>query len=251
MSMINVLRPALLLWLLVFSCGAVAQAADLEGVLARLVDAYGGEHKLKKLDSQIQEWDMIALMGNRRATDTRRIRAPGQLRVELRYPDKTEVRIVNGDLSHVIYDQAPARPAHRPQSHAMRLQMMRLYSPLVLRRQAERLSLTSDDEAIVITLSEPGLRVDYMINPDAWRIEKVVGSLTFGGRQMQFVTEYSEFVMQDGVLLHRRENKFVGHVNTAVLSLRKVTLDAPLDDADFDAGGTGNTKGKPGHDDAA
>jgi len=50
---------------------------------------------------------------------------------------------------------------------------------------------------------------------------------------MQFLTEYSSFAFQDGVLVHERENKFAGGVNTAVLRLRRIVFDADLNDSDF------------------
>ena len=50
---------------------------------------------------------------------------------------------------------------------------------------------------------------------------------------MQFLTEYSDFTMGDGVLIHQREKKFAGGVNTAVLHLRDIPLDADLKDANF------------------
>ena len=75
--------------------------------------------------------------------------------------------------------------------------------------------------------------MDYFVNATNWRIEKVVGSLAINGSIMQFLTEYSDFTFRDGVLVHRHENKFAGGVNTAVLQLRQITLDADLQDADF------------------
>ena len=60
-----------------------------------------------------------------------------------------------------------------------------------------------------------------------------MGSLPIKGSEMQFRTEYSDFAFHDGVLVHRRENKFAGSVNTAVLQLRQVSLDAGLGDIDF------------------
>ncbi len=53
------------------------------------------------------------------------------------------------------------------------------------------------------------------------------------GIEMQFRTEYSNFAFRDGVLVHLKENKFAGGVNTAVLQLRQITLDADLEEADF------------------
>jgi hypothetical protein len=198
------------------------------------IEAIQTTHQRKEqLDRQIQEWDVVALMGNRHGTDVRRIRVPHQLKVELTYPNKKETRILSGTAGAVIYGGQPVRIADQPQRDAMRLQLMRLYSPLVLRDRIDALTLTVEGEFCVITLFEHGVRVDYLVNTGNWHIEKVVGSLAIQGSEMQFLTEYSDFNIRDGVLVHERENKFAGGVNTAVLQLRRLTLDADVKKTDF------------------
>jgi hypothetical protein len=172
-------------------------------------------------------------MGNRHGSDVRTIRIPDQLKVELTYPGKKEARIINGEAGHVIYGDAPARAAVQPQRDAMRLQLMRLYSPVVLRDKLEFLTLAVDGKSCALTLFENGVRVDYLVNTGNWHIEKVVGSLAINGSEMQFLTEYSNFTFRDGVLVHEKENKFAGGVNTAILQLRRITLDAELKSTDF------------------
>jgi len=226
-------RLALIFLSLTFSSIVYSQALDLDTVLERIILSYGGEENLRQLDSQIQEWDIVALMSNRHGTDVRAVRAPNQLRVDLTYPGKSETRIVDGEKSYVIYDGAPAKTAVAPQRDAMRLQLMRLYSPLVLRGKLDSLSLAVEGDSYALTLLEHGVRVDYMVNTDNWRIEKVVGSLAINGKAFQFLTEYSNFTFRDGVLLHERENKFAGGVNTAVLQLRRLTLGAKFPDSRF------------------
>jgi len=226
-------RLALLFLSLIFSSNVYSQSLDLDTVLERIIDSYGGEEKLRQLDSQIQEWDVVALMGNRHGTDVRAVQIPDQLRVDLTYPGKSETRIVNGENSYVIYDGAHAKIAVQPQHDAMRLQLMRLYSPLVLRSKLDSLSLAVGGNHYALTLLEHGVSVDYIVNIDNWRIEKVVGNLAVNGTTFQFLTEYSKFTFRDGVLLHQRENKFAGGVNTAVLQLRRLTLDAKLPETRF------------------
>jgi len=226
-------RLALIFLSLTFSSIVYSQALDLDTVLERIIHSYGGEENLRQLDSQIQEWDVVALMSNRHGTDVRAVRAPDQLRVDLTYPGKSETRIVDGEKGYVIYDGAPAKMAVQPQRDAMRLQLMRLYSPLVLRGKLDSLSLTVEGDSCALTLLEHGVRVDYMVNTDNWRIEKVVGSQAIKGTVFQFLTEYSKFAFRDGVLMHERENKYAGGVNTAVLQLRRLTLDARLPDTGF------------------
>ena len=219
--------------LLVLSNTANAQALDLETVLERIINSYGGEENLSKLNTVVQEWDFVALMSNRHGTDVRSIRIPAQLKVELTYPDKSETRILNQEASHTIYDEGPAEIATSPQKDAMRLQLMRLYSPLVLRDKQEFLTLTLEDQYCALSLTENGLKVDYLVNLDNWNIEKVVGTLSVHGSEMRFLTEYSNFRLHEGVLVHERENKYAGSVNTAVLQLRSISLDADLKDEDF------------------
>jgi hypothetical protein len=221
-----------LLFLIVCSVSQ-AQTFDLDAILQRLVSSYGGETSLRKLDSQIQVWDIVAIMGNRHGSDIRTIRGPQQLKVELNYHGKMETRILNGSANYVFFSGAPPQIAVSPQLDAMRLQQMRLYSPLVLRDKIESLSFAMDGETCTLTLFENGVRADYLVNMKNWRIESFVGGLAIKGHEMQFVTQYSNFAFHDGVLMHQVENKFAGGVKTAVLKLRQIMLNAEIEDADF------------------
>jgi hypothetical protein len=222
-----------LLFVLLLSHDGRAQPPDRDTVLTNLIESYGGERNLRKLDSMVQEWDMVALMGNRHGKDLRSIRLPGQLRVELSYPDKRETRILNGDASHVMFNDGPAQVAQAPQRSAMRLQLMRLYSPLALWERREALNLTVEGDLCALSLTEDGLRADYLIDTENWRIDKVVGTLNINGGEMRFLTEYSDFAFVEGVLVHQKENKYAGGVNTAVLQLRQIELRADLPDDRF------------------
>ena len=219
--------------LLAFASHVHSEEVGLEPLLEQIIVAYGGEENLRKLNSHIQQWDVVALTRGSHGTDTRQVRVPDQLKVELSYPDRKETRVVNGEVGYYTYHRAPPRMASQPQKDAMRLQLMRLYSPLVLRDKLGSLSLETQGEFRVITLFEQGVRADYFVNSATSRIEKVVGSLAMNGIEMQFRTEYSNFAFREGVLVHLKENKFAGGVNTAVLQLRQITLDANLEEADF------------------
>ena len=208
-------------------------ALDKQAVLDQLVETYGGESSLRKMDNMVQEWDMVAMMGNRHGTDTRSIRAPGQLRVVLNYPEKSETRILNENAAWAIFGNAPAEAVSGIQLDAMRLQLMRLYSPLMLRDKIDSVNLVEDGDQLALSLVENGVHAFYLINKDNWHIEKVAGSLMMQGNEIQFLTVYSDFDVVDGVLVHRAENKFAGGMNTAKLTLKKITFDTKLDDGLF------------------
>lgn len=219
--------------LLCISAVTHAEMLDVDVLLDRLVETYGGEANLHKLSSQVQLWDIVALQSNRHGTDVRALEAPDRLRVQLIYPDKREVRIINGSASFASYGGEPEVAVGRPQSDAMRLQLMRLYSPLVLRGKRDALSLEAEDGNYVLTLFEHGVRADYLVNSKTWRIEKVTGGLAINGQEFRFVTEYSDFAFRDGVLVHQRENKFAGATNTAILKLRQIMVGKTISDGHF------------------
>lgn len=226
-------RIALFFVLSIASSMACSQSHDMDAVMGRVIAAYGGEANLRKLQSQVQKWDMLAVRSHRPGTDVRTIRAPDQLKVELTYPDKTETRIFDREESYVRFSGRPIKAAVDAQRDAMRLQLMRLYSPLLLRDKLDALTMTMDNGYYILSLFEHGVSVDYVVNAETWRIEKVIGTLPIMGSTMQFLTEYSDFTMRDGVLIHQQEKKYAGGHNTALLQLSDITLDAELEDADF------------------
>jgi outer membrane lipoprotein-sorting protein len=228
-------RSAVFLIAFSFSLAGVSQPLGVNEVIHNLISSYGGEINLLKLESQVQQWNMTALMSNRKGTDERTIQMPDMLRVELTYPHKKEVRLLNGNRGVVIFDDDRSHTAAPAQRDAMRLQLMRLYSPLVLRDKIDKIELTDEGDLCALTLFEHGVRTDYLISKEHWRIEKVAGSLEMNGAEMQFLTEYSNFEKVDGVLLHRRENKFAGNINTAILELRRVTFNPTIDEKMFDS----------------
>ena len=210
-----------------------ACADPIADALEQMVEAYGGEENVRKLDSMVQEWDLLALTRNQQGTDKRSIHLPEQLKVELTYPDKQETRVLDGDTGYAVFGDREPAAATAMQTSAMRLQLMRFYSPLTLRERSDVLEISEGDGYLALTLREDGLQAEYFVDTETWHIVKVVGTLSINGATMQFVTEYSEFSVVDGVLVHHRENKFVGGMNTAVLRLRNVELDADFDDDAF------------------
>jgi hypothetical protein len=231
--MFNSLRLSWFVLLCTFFFAHIAHASEVNTVLDRLIHTYGGESNLGKMDNMIQKWDLVAMMGKRHGTDTRSIHAPNQLRVELSYPEKSETRILNGDSAHVIFEGRAAEDVSGIQRDAMRLQLMRLYSPLMLRTKIDSVSLIEEGDLLALSLVENGVHVHYLVNKENWHIEKVAGTLLMNGNEIQFLTEYSDFAVVEGVLVHHKENKFAGGVNTAMLQLRQITFDAQLDDSRF------------------
>ena len=211
----------------------IASALTKLEVVDQLVINYGGEQNLQKLNGVRQSWKMHALTSNSEGHDNRKILLPDNLLVVLTYPNKTETRLISGDSGFRGYDGSKLRPANEMQRDAMRLQLMRLYTPLILRQKLAQLQFSDDRKFCILSIETAGLRVDYLVNKDNWRIEKVAGTMSRNGSEMKFLTEYSDFRMVDGVLVHHHENKYAAGLNTAALDLLSIEMDAELQPGDF------------------
>ena len=227
------LRLTLVALAIAISAACTARAEPKAEALEHMIAAYGGEENVQKLGSVVQEWDLLALTRNQQGSDKRSIHLPAQLKVELTYPDKQETRVLDGGTGYAVFGDREPAAASAMQTNAMRLQLMRFYSPLTLRERIDSLELSEGDGYLSLTLREDGLQAEYFVDTETWHIVKVVGTLTVNGATMQFVTEYSEFSTVDGALVPHRENKFVGGMNTAILRLRNIELDAEFDEDAF------------------
>jgi hypothetical protein len=216
---------------LVSGCGA---RNPVERLLNKMVDEYGGRENLEKLNSYRSVWDLKAVMRGDTGTDTRYVMLPARLRVELRYSRSTEFRVLSGDEGFRSFNGSPAQAASGPRLDSMKLQLMRLYTPLTLLERKGELSLGEDGVYKLLTLAEGALTTEYFVNPQTRRVEKVAGRLEVNGRVMEFLTEYYDFREVDGVLMAHKEVKYAGGFNTAVLTLKEVTLYNRLDDELFE-----------------
>ena len=199
-------------------------AAELSkaDVIEKLIHHYGGAENLRKLDNMSQSWTMATGAGKGAGTDVRQIAIPGRLRVELTYPDRREIRLLNGDRGYQVFDRGAPRVATTPLRDAMRLQLLRLYSPLMLQRRLASLQLLQEQDRLVLQLEEAGIRLEYGVDLRRWEITEVTGVLRMNGSDIRFLTRYSDFRMVDGVLVHHHEEKFAGNVPTASLDLQEI-----------------------------
>jgi hypothetical protein len=211
---------------LMSGCGEKDPKAQL---FDEMITAYGGAENLGKLDSYTSVWAMEVRVRPQKGKAINFVDQAGKLRVELIYPDRTETRVINGSRGYKGYNKAPLQAVSGPKFDSMKLQLMRLYTPLTLKNKAG-ISVTDGEGFKYITLKEGSLTSVYHVNAETFRIEKVVGKLNMGAREMEFQTEYSDFKKVDGVLMHHRENKFAAGMNTAELFLKDVKLSATHDE---------------------
>ena len=189
-------------------CGSVDPVED---TLSKVITEYGGAENLKKLNSHKLMWDMNAVSRGDRGRDIRFVVLPSKLRVELQYTNSAESRIINNAAGARGSSGASLSLVSGPPLEAMKLQRMRLYSPLTLLSLSKKgeLTLSEVDSYKILTLKEGTLTGNYYVNNSTNRIDRFVGEMTMpgasSGAKMEFVTEYSDFEVIEGVLLAKRE----------------------------------------------
>ena len=153
--------------------------------------------------------------------DNREVSMPHQLRTEIVYPERTEVRMINKNSATKIFG-GKASPIKGPMFNAVRLQLMRLYHPLVLKNKLKDLSLRENKKQYIFVLKNGNLTVEYIVSKKTHLIQQAIGRLKMGPQQMQFLTRYEDFKPRRGVLVPHKEIKFVGGMNTAVMTLKEM-----------------------------
>ena len=219
---------------LISGCGAEKDLKDpKDTLLYEMIGAYGGAENLSKLASYVSVWDIEVRVRPRKGKAINSVELPDKLRVELIYPKSSETRVINATKGFKSYNREPLKEVAGPRLDSMKLQLMRLYTPLVLQMKLNSITLSEAGGYRLLTLKEGSLTAIYHVNSATFTIDKVIGRLNMGGREMEFLTEYSDFKKVNGVLMHHRENKFAAGMNTAELFLKELKLNEKHADGVF------------------
>lgn len=228
------LRPAVLAGLagLLAAGGRAAtsppdSASELAELVALVREEYGGE-ALEKVPGFRARGRVLTLSDGISGQVRVSLARNGSLRVEIRYPDRTEVRILSGRLAwnggprgQTLSDEAL--------SDSMRLQYHRLAA-------AFELSAAPLEELETAGVSEEGwVRVRrrwdertatvYEIDPETGRIPRVAGELDSGDGAMTFVSEAHDFRRVAGVLFAFRTTTVISGRVAAEMILERVSVE--------------------------
>lgn len=111
---------------------------------------------------------------------------------------------------------------------AMKLQLMRIYNPLVLKSKISNITVLMDEKHYILTLKDGSVNAKYFVSKESYLIQKVIGQLKMGSQNMEFLTLYEDYKSVSGVMLAHTEIKYAGSVNTAVMRLKKIKFVNPI-----------------------
>ncbi|HSN92785.1 MAG TPA: hypothetical protein VLS93_16250 [Anaeromyxobacteraceae bacterium] len=203
-------------------------------VARRCVAAYGGTEAIARASGFVQEGTVTSLLHpGLTGRIGRAYRRPGRLRVEIVYPDRSgEIRVLDG-----AEGWRDGAPASGPQLAAMVLHAARLDLPALLaekgRRIADRGTWKHEGKTLRVLAVEvgPGMEVEAGIDPESGRILRSRSLASGKGREVEFVTVYSEFREVGGVLFAFREGNWANGATTGETFLSRVEVVTAAEDA--------------------
>jgi hypothetical protein len=197
-----------------------AFAQSLDDVVANVLKEYGGAAAWLKVTTIRETGTVVPAMGSGNGAATRFWQKPDKLRIEIVYPARTELRILDGD-----HGTNNGKDVTGPGLDAMKLQAARLALPLLLiekRGSLHDAGMSSGFRVVEIPLSA-SLTVSMDIDPKSWHIVRSTGKTT----GMDFVVDYSDFRRVDGLLFAFSESGMAQGTPTAKTTIDAIVINGP------------------------
>jgi len=194
-----------------------ALASDLGALVDKVIDAHGGAAAWGKVARIEATGKVTPAMRAGTGAMTRTWSGADNLRVEIAYADKTEVRALeNGKGTN------NGRESNAMELSAMRLQAARLALPRLLAEKKSSLRDlgTKDGIQSVEIPVDAGLTVTVDIDPATARIVRSVGR----AGEMAFATAYGDYRKVNGLLVAFHEENSAMGMKTADIDLDKVEI---------------------------
>ena len=148
-------------------------------------------------------------------------------RTKQRHPEKVEIRVLDKKNGTQFINQSLFK-ADGPMLSSMKLNMMRLLSPLELKKIAKDLSISSNEKFYIITMKVDELTSEYYVSKKTYLIEEVKGKLKIDSNEMIFLTQYKDYENFNGLMVAHTEIKFAGGINTAIFHLKETRYKKPI-----------------------
>lgn len=219
--------------IMVFSplAGRAQTSFELDRLLQKSVEAYGGEARLKSL-ATLKLSGRIASKGQAQ---------PGRIERLFQAPDRLASQIVYangvGERRVLVRDQAwrNGKSASVPEHLAMSLQLARQRLPLLLLENRATLADQGEREqngrrfrTVSLDIAE-GVSLGVLIDPLSGLVLQTVGRLSLAdGTSADFTTIYGDYRRIDGIVVAMREDHFSQGAATGTTTFEQAEVNRPL-----------------------
>jgi len=207
--------------------------ADVETWLAKISEAYGGEHKINVAQSYRQHGVTFSSMRGREGKVLRAYRHPDHLRIEIDYgPGDIELRLLAGSRSW-----KQNKIVQEPFYSAMLLQAGRLGLPVVLLKFRKHVKDLGSFQGMQGNTLQ-GLELPFHqynklvvgIDPMSGRIVESRGVIKIKRFNMNFTTLYDDFRKVDGRLFAFKETHYVMGRKMGYTHLEQIVIEPLVDE---------------------
>ncbi len=237
---------ALVVFLVLACCYRISSAEsavssdDVKSLVSKIVTAYGGKDVLEKLKSVHASGNIEAFMRQDHGTYEVFLKRPRRLRVETKYQNSSETRILNGDAGYREADGLPFSQVKGDSLLAMVYQYKHTDLPYGLLKNAYSIKIKGGEdlngkqvEVLHLTGSE-GPPMDIYVDVRTFLIVKVTGYFEMpGGQSTALSAEFSDFRKVDGAVFPFRITNFAGGFKIAETVMKSYKINPPMPDSLF------------------
>jgi hypothetical protein len=144
---------------------ARAQTLTADAVVGAVIDAYGGRDVLGDVEALRLEGTIVTATQGEHGNFVRVSEGQGHLKVLLHYPQRVEIRVVEGTDGWSGGSPQTLAAAKGPMLAAMQLQAARSWVPWILDEMRDRLTIERTDSALVVMSGglKPGLALRFYV----------------------------------------------------------------------------------------
>jgi hypothetical protein len=228
--------------LLEASSAAAAPAAheDVGSLVSKIVAAYGGKGVIEGMKSVYAAGKIDAFMRRDHGTYEVCFKRPRKLRVETKYQESSETRILNGDTGYRGMDGQPLSEAEGGSLLAMVYQYKHFDLPYGLLKDAYSVTgkgkedLNGKAVEVLHLIDSEGPPMDVYVDTRTFFIVKVTGYFVVaGGRSTALSAEFSDFRKVDGTVFPFRIANFGGGYRIAETTMSVYRINPPIPDSLF------------------
>ncbi len=237
---------ALAVFLVLACCYRISSAEsdvssdDVKSLVSKIVTAYGGKDVLEKLKSVYASGNIEAFMRQDHGTYEVFLKRPRKLRVETKYQNSSETRILNGDAGYREADGLPFSQVKGDSLLAMVYQYKHTDLPYGLLKNAYSIKIKGREdlngkqvEVLHLTDSE-GPPMDIYVDVRTFLIVKVTGYFEMpGGQSTALSAEFSDFRKVDGAVFPFRITNFASGFKIAETEMKTYKINPPMPDSLF------------------
>ncbi|HKN19299.1 MAG TPA: hypothetical protein VJW95_05835 [Dissulfurispiraceae bacterium] len=221
------------------------EARHITHIINKVIDAYGGKEVVEGIHSLHAKGEIRAFMRHDQGTYELYFKRDRKLRVETKYEDSSELRILNSDRGYRSADGLPLEEVSGPRYFSMLYQYKHLdilhdlLSGSYKISFAGTTSLNGNAVEVFRLLDKEGTIMDIFIDMHNFLIVKVTGYFVADDKKTDLSAEFSDFRKAGGSLFPFNITNYAAGMKIAQTVIDKYFINPDISDSLF---GPGNTQ---------